>query len=62
MPPLTKAQFQELEEAAKPLMEWMNKNCHPHVTAIVTSEDAELLEGQARVRRENYAESQDRDE
>jgi hypothetical protein len=52
MKPLTKDEFKSLEDAARPLMEWLAANCHPHVTAIVTSEDAELLEGQARVRRD----------
>lgn len=33
------------EEAAKPLIKWLAENVHPHHTAIVTSNSAELLEG-----------------
>jgi len=42
-------QRQELLLAAQPLMRWLGKNCHPHVTVIVDSEMAELLEGLATV-------------
>ncbi len=33
------------EEAARPLIKWLNENCHPHVSVIVTPTNAELLEG-----------------
>ena len=33
------------EDAAKPLMQWMAENNHPHTTAIVTATIAELVEG-----------------
>lgn len=33
------------EKAAKPLMAYLAKNHHPHVTVIVTSTGAELMEG-----------------
>ncbi|WP_419236610.1 hypothetical protein [Serratia fonticola] len=33
------------EEAAKPLIKWLAENVHPHHTVIVTSNNAELLEG-----------------
>lgn len=32
-------------EAAKPLIKFLAENGHPHMQAIVTSTDAELLEG-----------------
>ena len=32
-------------KAAKPLMQWMAENLHPHYVAIVTSTEAQLLEG-----------------
>lgn len=41
---LTKEQLLSFEEAAKPLVKWLNDNCHPHVTAIVEATRAELLE------------------
>lgn len=34
-------------EAVRPLIKWLNDNCHPHHTIIVTPTDAELLEGRA---------------
>ncbi len=36
---------EELTVIVRPVMEWMAKNCHPHVTAIVDSECFELTEG-----------------
>lgn len=35
----------EFLEAAKPLMKLLAENYHPHVTAIITANTAELLEG-----------------
>jgi len=37
--------LQELNESAMPLIEFMNKNYHPHVKCIVTPTGVELLEG-----------------
>jgi hypothetical protein len=36
----------EFEKAAKPLIEWLNENCHPHMKVIVDHTHAELVEGQ----------------
>jgi hypothetical protein len=33
------------EQAVKPLMKWLSENTHPHTTAIVTGNLAELVEG-----------------
>ena len=49
---LTSKQLVTLKEAAMPLMQWINDNCHPHCTAVVDSEHIELLEGLATARRE----------
>jgi hypothetical protein len=46
---LTKEQIESFKQAAQPLMEWLEQNCHPHVTAIVDSHHAEVLEGLAMV-------------
>ena len=35
----------EFDEAVKPLMKFLNDNCHPHVTAVVNCTKAELSEG-----------------
>ena len=42
---ITEAQRQEMLEAAKPLIKWMNDNCHPHCTAMVDECGLELVEG-----------------
>jgi len=39
--------IQAFREAAMPLMEWLRDNMHPHVTVIVDSGRAELMEGLA---------------
>ena len=35
----------EFKKASIPLLKYLNKNHHPHVTAIVTSTSIELVEG-----------------
>lgn len=42
---LTTEQQQTMLDAAKPLMQWMNENCHPHCTAQVDQCDIVLVEG-----------------
>lgn len=49
---LTEEQITSFREAAMSLMQWLNENCHPHCTAIVDSERAEVMEGLAAVMRE----------
>jgi len=44
-------EIETLREAALPLMQWLNDNCHPHCTVIVDSERIELVEGLATARR-----------
>lgn len=36
---------EELHEAAKPLVNLLRKKGHPHMTALVTSMTAEIMEG-----------------
>jgi hypothetical protein len=42
---LTEEQRKEFETVTRPLMEWLCKNCHPHVVATVEPTRAELTEG-----------------
>ena len=42
---LTKEQFEEMLEVAKPLMKWMNENCHPHCECTVDQTHVKLVEG-----------------
>jgi hypothetical protein len=39
---LNELQRHEFEQAARPLIKWLNDNCHPHVTAIIEPTRAEL--------------------
>ena len=38
-------QQKEFEILARPLLRWLNDNCHPHVTIIITPTSAKLFEG-----------------
>lgn len=42
---MTSEQRAEFEALSRPLIKWLCENCHPHHTIIITSTDAELLEG-----------------
>jgi len=42
---ITDEQRQEMLEAAKPLIKWLDDNCHPHCRAIVDQLNIELVEG-----------------
>ena len=46
---LTKEQIKKFKEAAKPLMNYLSENHHPHVTAIVEGDKAQFLEGSATI-------------
>ena len=54
---MTEAKRQQFMTAAKPLMEWLRQNCHPHMTVIVDAEIAELVEGQATAHRTEWTKS-----
>jgi len=51
---LTKEQINEFKEVSKPLVRFLNENCHPHVTVIVVPTGAEILEGLAPVKIEEF--------
>lgn len=42
---LTQEEIDQLLEAAKPLIKWMNEHCHPHCKAQVDQTTVILLEG-----------------
>lgn len=46
---LTEEQRKEFEEKVKPVMEWLCKNFHPHVTIIIEPTSAEILESSASI-------------
>lgn len=41
----TEQQKKDFEAVTRPVIEWLNKNCHPHVTVVVEPTRAELFEG-----------------
>ena len=43
---MNKEQVNDLYELAKPLMDYLKDNYHPHHTIILDSQRVELLEGQ----------------
>lgn len=51
---ITKEQQEQMLEAAKPLIKWLNENCHPHCTAHVDQNTIELTEGIATHRTDEY--------
>lgn len=42
---LAEDQKEEFEKVIEPAIKWLNDNCHPHVKIIVTTTDAEIVEG-----------------
>ena len=51
---ITYDKIKELEEASKPLMKFLAENFHPHVIVIVDSNSAEILEGSATVKCDDF--------
>ena len=51
---LTEYQRDEILEAAKPLIKWLNENCHPHCTAHVDQTTIEIMEGIANIQTDEY--------
>lgn len=51
---LTKEQADELLERAKPLIKWLNDNCHPHCQIEITPSGVSLTEAIACRRTEEF--------
>ena len=51
---LTKEQIEQLAEASKPLMKFISENFNPYVKVIVESNSAEILEGSAIVKCDEF--------
>ena len=41
----TKEQTKKFEEASRPLIKFLNDNCHPHVIVTIDCQQSELSEG-----------------
>ena len=50
-------ELEELLEAAKPLIKYLNDNHHPHCMVIVGCNSAELVEGVSRVITDEFLEA-----
>ena len=42
---MTDQQRQEFEAVTRPVIEWLNANCQPHVTVVIEPTGAMLSEG-----------------
>lgn len=42
---LNDKQRAEFEVVTRPVIKWLNENCHPHVSVVIEPARAELLEG-----------------
>ncbi len=42
---MTEQQRQEFEAVTRPVIQWLNDNCHPHATVVIEPSRAELQEG-----------------
>lgn len=51
---LTEDQRAEFEAVTRPLIKFLNDNCHPHVSVVVDNARAELSEGVCMFRTEDY--------
>jgi len=51
---LSKEQIEKFNEASMPLIKYLAENHHPHVTVIVQSDRAEILESSATVLTREY--------
>ena len=51
---LNEKQRKEFEEVTRPVIKFLNDNCHPHVTVIISPTHAELTEGVCSFPTEDY--------
>lgn len=49
-----KKRLESFEEIIKPVIKWLNDNCHPHTTIIVCPTSAELVEGVCGINTEEF--------
>ena len=51
---LNEKQLEELGEAAKPLMKFLNEHCNPHTHAIVETNSVEVAAGIACIKNDEF--------
>ena len=45
---------QEFEAVTRPVIEWLNANCHPHVAVVIEPTSAVLYEGEVAYTTHDY--------
>lgn len=51
---ITDEKLEEFEDLAKPLIKFLNDNFHPMMKIIITTDNAELVEGYANIHTDEY--------
>lgn len=51
---LNEEQRKEFEEKTRPVIEFLNNNCHPHTQVVISTDHSELLEGVCAYKTEDY--------
>lgn len=51
---LNEQQRKDFEEVARPVIKWLNDNCHPHTTVLIEPTRAEVVEGVCAVNTNDY--------
>lgn len=51
---MTKDKLLEFEQLTRPLMKWINENCHPHHVVILDHTNAQLFEGEISFNTDEY--------
>ena len=47
-------EFKQLLEASRPVMKWLNENCHPHMEVRIEHNTVQLFESQGSERTDEY--------
>ena len=51
---MTEEQKQQFEAVTRPVIEWLNANCHPHVAVVIEPTSAVLYEGEVAYTTQDY--------
>jgi len=51
---MTEEQKQQFEAVTRPVIEWLNANCHPHVVVIIEPTSSVLYEGEVAYTTHDY--------
>jgi hypothetical protein len=51
---LAKEQIEQMKEASKPLIKFLNENCNPHAIVIVETDGAAIYSGSASIKCDEF--------